>query len=76
MDISYDENGNELMRQSFDHEGKLTDKVIKEYDEHGNTITLILFNSDDEIITTTRNSFVREPLHMEDDEFNTLVFKL
>jgi hypothetical protein len=74
--INYDENGNELIRESFDFEGKLTDKIVREYDTAGNNITLRLFNSDDKIITTTRNSFVNEPLHMEDEEFNTLIFKL
>jgi len=76
VDISYDENGNELLRQSYDHEGKLTDKIVREYDDEGNNITIIMYNSNDEIISITRNRYVNEPLQMEDEEFNTLLFKL
>lgn len=76
VEITYDEKGNELMRMSFNYEGDLTDKVVREYDEEGNNIVLTLYDGNDSVISITRNHFVKEPLHMDDEEFNSLVFKL
>ncbi len=74
--ITYDVMGNELTRESYNYEGKLTDKIVREYDEEGNNITFILYDGNNSIISITRNNFVNEPLHMDDEEFSTLVFKL
>lgn len=76
VEITYDERGNELTRESYNYEGQLTDKIVREYDEQGNNITMILYDGSDSIVSMTRNRFENEPLHMDDEEFNSLVFKL
>lgn len=76
VEISYDEAGNEISRKSFDYEGKLTDKIIKKYDEAGNNTILILYDGNDSIISITKNVYNKKPLNMDEEEFNSLVFKL
>lgn len=76
IEITYDDKGNELIRKSFDFNGNIIDKIEKRYDEAGNNITLTIYDSNNEVITTTRNIYDKQPLHMGEEEFNNLVFKL
>ena len=75
-EMEYDENLNEIINFSYDFEGTLKELVTKKYDENNNLTDLIIYNSDNEIISITKNEYTSAPLNMEDEEFNTLVFKL
>lgn len=76
VEITYNEAGLENSRTSYNYKGNQQEKTVKEYDVAGNNTVLILYDKNNEIVSITRNVFVNEPLDMEDEEFNALVFKL
>ncbi|MBI9098724.1 MAG: hypothetical protein JEY91_09615 [Spirochaetaceae bacterium] len=74
VEITYDERGNEHIRKSFDHEGNLQEKIVKEYDSENNNREMTIYDEKDKIVSVTRNVFVNKPLNMTEEEFNALVF--
>jgi len=76
IDIEYSDEGLEVSRKSFDFEGNLVEKIVKEYDEQGNLTSVIFYDDNEDIISITRNRYYNAPLNMSEVEFNALVFRL
>ncbi len=72
--IEYDDNGQEAISSFFDHEDKMKECFKKEYDSFGNIVKLTIYNSNNDIISITRNSYTNSPVDLNEKEFNTIIF--
>jgi len=75
-EITYDEEGRETEKSSYNYEEVLIEKTEKVYDQWGNNTALIIQGHDGSVYSITRNTYEEKPLCMEEEEFNSLVFRL
>ncbi len=73
-EIKYDEYGHETISSFFDHEDEMKEYFEKEYDSLGNMVQLTIYNSYNDIISITRNSYSNNPVDLNEKEFNILLF--